>query len=93
MTILEPKFKIGEAYATAAVTQWAGEQAIDLTKLMWRHHCGEWGDLCDDDKTANDEALENGDRILSTYQISGRKIFIITEHDRSRTTIMLSSEY
>ncbi|TAE87545.1 MAG: hypothetical protein EAZ82_07690 [Verrucomicrobia bacterium] len=93
MNILEPKFEIGKTYATPAVTQWAGEQGIDLTKLMWRHHCGEWGDLCDDDKSANDEALETGDRILSAYQISGRKIYIITEYDRSKTTIMLATEY
>lgn len=93
MNILEPKFQIGKTFATAAVTQWAREQAIDLTKLMWRHHCGEWGDLCENDKTANNEALETGDRILSAYQVIDRKIFIITEHDRSRTTIMLASEY
>jgi hypothetical protein len=93
MKILEPLFEIGKTFATPAVTQWAAEQAIDLTKLMWRHHCGEWGDLCDGDKTANDQALETGDRILSAYQVADRKVFIITEHDRSRTTIMLASEY
>ena len=92
MNILEPKFQIGKTYATPAVTEWAERHEIDLTKLMWRHHCGEWGDLCDGDKTANDEALETGDRILSAYQIADRKIYIITEHDRSRTTIMLATE-
>ena len=93
MNILEPKFKLGKTYATAAVTAWAEKNEIDLTRYLRSHHCGEWGDLCDGDKTANDEALGNGDRILSAYQIGDRKIFIITEHDRSRTTIMLNTEY
>lgn len=93
MNILEPKFQLGATFATPTVTQWASEHTIDLNKLMWRHHCGEWGDLCDDDKAANDEALETSDRILSAYQVADRKIYIITEHDRSRTTIMLATEY
>ena len=93
MNILEPKFSLGKTYATSAVAAWAEQNGTDLTKLMWRHHCGEWGDLCDGDKTANDQALETGDRILSAYQISGRKVYIVTEGNRSMTTIMLASEY
>lgn len=93
MIILEPKFPLGKTYATAAVTEWANQHGIDLNKLMWRHHCGEWGDLCDDDKAANETALVHGDQILSTYKIGNRKIYIVTESARSSTTIMLATEY
>jgi hypothetical protein len=93
MTILEPKFPLGKTYATAAATEWANQQSIDLNKLLWRHHCGEWGDLCDDDKDANETALADGTRIFSSYKIGDRKIYIVTEYDRSKTTIMLASEY
>lgn len=93
MKILEPLFELGETCATPAVIQLAATHGQTLYPWIRKHHCGEWGDLCDHDKTANDEALETGDRILSAYQISGRKIYIITEHDRSRTTIMLAEEY
>lgn len=93
MIILEPRFPLGKTYVTEAVTQWAEREKIDLTRYLRQHHCGEWGNLCDGDKTANDEALEIGDRILSAYQITDRKIFIITEADRSKTIIMLVTEY
>jgi hypothetical protein len=54
----------------------------------------DWGDLCDEDKQANEEALEQGFRILSCYRVGGgRRIYIITEADRSSTCILLPEEY
>ena len=93
MTILEPRFELGLTYATAGVTAWAGRHEIDLTRYLRQHHCGQWGDLCDEDKQANEDALEHGTRIFSCYLHQGRKIYVITEHDRSKTTIMLATEY
>jgi hypothetical protein len=93
MIILEPKFNLGETCATPAVIQLAATHGLTLYRYLRKHHCGEWGDLSDEDKAANDHALENGDRILSAYHIADRKIYIITEHDRSRTTLMLAEEY
>ena len=67
---------------------------IDLSSFMRRHHCGDWGDLGDEDKQSNKEALEDGFRILSCYQVgNGRRIYIITEADRSSTCILLPEEY
>lgn len=54
---------------------------------------GDWGDLSEDDKVANENALIYGDRILATYNTSIEKIYIITEWDRSYTTLMFASEY
>ena len=65
-----------------------------LLQLLQRHIHGDWGDTCQNDRTANEQAIGSGDRILSWYQVSGKiRILIITEADRSATTIMLSEEY
>lgn len=54
----------------------------------------DWGEMCEEDKQMNDEAIENGnDRILSAYETTEGKIYIITECDRSATTILFANEY
>ena len=87
---MTPRFGLGRIVAT----QGAIALNIDLQSYVRRHHCGDWGDLDDGDKNANENALIHGDRILSHYRISdGTRIYIITEHDRSSTCIMLPMEY
>lgn len=93
MNLMEPKFQLGQTLATTAVTAWAERQEIDMTRLLWRHHCGDWGDLDREDKQANEDALVHGSRIFSAYRIEGKKIYVITEADRSMTTVMLAQEY
>jgi hypothetical protein len=86
-------FDTGRMVATAGATgafAAAGEQA---GSYILRHVTGDWGDLCDDDKELNDDALRDGDRLLSAYRLgTGVKVWIITEGDRSVTTILLPSE-
>ncbi len=66
----------------------------DVQQGLARHLRGEWGDLCEDDKQANDDALKHGARLLSAYHTSsGVKFWIITEADRSATTVLLPEEY
>lgn len=88
---MQPRFELGRVVATPG----AMALGVDLTKFLFRHHCGDWGDeLCADDKEVNEESLERGARILSMYRVpSGERIYIITEHDRSITTVMLREEY
>jgi hypothetical protein len=63
---------------------------IDLASYMHRRHCGDWGDLDECDKQANEDALIHGDRILSHYKVGGgRRIYIITEWDRASTNVDL----
>lgn len=93
MIILEPKFPLGSIYATACVTAWAARHEIELTHYIRRHHCGQWGDLDAEDKQSNEDALRDETRIFSAYKIAGKKIYIVTEADRSMTTIMLATEY
>lgn len=88
-----PQFELGGTYATAAVTRWAEQEKIDLSYYLARHHCGDWGDLDPEDKKANEEALETGARILSCYRTQNRKIYCITEADRSMTTVLFACEY
>lgn len=67
---------------------------LDLGSYLARHAALDWGDLPDDDKAVNDDAIRSGlDRILSAYNTPKGKIWIITEANRSVTTILLPSEY
>ena len=89
--IMQPRFPVGMTYATPG----ALALNVDLTRYLHRHHCGDWGDeLCAEDKAANEQALKDGSRLLSCYRTpAGDRLYIITEWDRSVTTIMLPSEY
>ena len=62
--------------------------------LLARHITGDWGDLCEEDVAENRLSVEQGFRILSSYELeTGEKIWLITEADRSATTFLLPSEY
>jgi hypothetical protein len=68
----------------------AGEDAFDY---LARHATGDWGELCTFDRRQNEVALRNGYRILSSYPVGECRIWIITEADRSVTTVLLPEEY
>ncbi len=66
----------------------------EMTQALRRHARGDWGELDDEDRRANDEALKDGTRLLSSYRTkAGVKFWIITEADRSATTVLLPEEY
>ncbi len=66
----------------------------ELMNAFYRHLYCDWGDISEQDKRMNDNALKHGERLLSAYRSSGgTKFWIITEADRSYTTILLPSEY
>ena len=88
-----PCFNLGQVVATpGAIEALAEVNCLPMT-LLNRHQCGDWGDLCDEDKAANNEALGNWDRLFSAYVIKNVKFWVITEADRSATTILLPEEY
>jgi hypothetical protein len=62
-------------------------------ELLARHAAGDWGDLCAFDRRQNEIALSDGYRVLSSYEIPTGRVWIITEADRSVTTILLPEEY
>lgn len=66
----------------------------DIENALNRHQSGDWGELCQEDKQVNEDALNDGDRILSVYISSGGKRFwVITEADRSCTTVLMPEDY
>lgn len=88
------RFELGMVLATPGAIE-AFEKAEDgAVAYLRRHLSGDWGDLDEHDKQMNEDAVRYGGRILSAYRIKdGTKIWIITEADRSVTTILLPSEY
>lgn len=92
------KFELGNVVATSGVYEMVGEDikfSQFVAKSFTRHCNGDWGDLDQEDKKANDFALLNGDdRLFSKYNYkNGVSIYIITEWDRSATTILFPNEY
>jgi len=68
--------------------------AEDIGTALRRHQAGDWGNLSEDDRQANNQALANGARILSSYRSAGEvRFWIMTEADRSATTILLPQDY
>ncbi len=80
---------------TAGVDELVRQGRLNPTPYLRRHLHGEWGDLDDSDRRQNDAALQSGeDRLFSSYQVTrDLKLWIITEWDRSVTTLLLPSEY
>jgi hypothetical protein len=66
----------------------------DILTGIQRHQAGDWGNVCEYDREANNRALIEGTRLLSVYHASnGMKFWIITEADRSVTTVLLPEDY
>jgi len=86
------KFLLGQTVITRGANDELDQS--DVLMALQRHTSGDWGDLGDEDKQANEDALKTGARLFSAYHSSkGTKFWIITEADRSATTILLPSEY
>ena len=90
----QPLFPLGQVVTTPgalAALEKAGQGPQDF---LSRHVRGEWGDLCEEDQRENAFSLERGFRLFSSYQTKmGAKLYVITEADRSATTILLPEEY
>lgn len=85
-------FSLGKIYITRGVLEKLTYR--DIAKAIIKHCCGDWGNLSPEDWELNNEAVEKGCRILSSYvSQNGQKFWIITEADRRSTTILLPEEY
>lgn len=84
---------IGQVVITACANEVLTSE--DIIAALDRHQVGDWGEeVCKADWKANDNALKYGERILSVYtSIGGERFWIITEADRSYTTVLLPSDY
>lgn len=95
--MLITKFEVGRVLWTRGVNEAIARSAHFakfVTESFNRHATGDWGDLGMEDKEVNEYALDKYERLLSAYEYpDGRKIWIITEADRSATMILFSNEY
>jgi hypothetical protein len=89
------RFPAGTIVVTAGVHELVHQGRLNPSEYLRRHLSGHWGDLGECDQLQNDAALESGeDRLFSSYHLApGLKLWIITEWDRSVTTLLLPSEY
>lgn len=88
-----PLFSLGAVVATSAVALHLSENNIEINSYLSRHLHGDWGDVPSEDIIENDFAAKNGFRILSAYTAANSRIWIITEADRSVTTLLFPGEY
>lgn len=88
-----PLFSLGVIVATPAVLAHLNKQGINAQPYLARHVGGDWGDVPPEDAKENQFSVEQGFRILSSYNIAGERVWVITEADRSATTLLFPSEY
>ena len=87
-------FPLGDLVATPGALSVLEKNGVVPMRLISRHMKGDWGDVPPDDAAANTNALRIGARLLSSYALpDGARIWIITEADRSATTLLLPEEY
>ena len=84
---------LGKVVATPGALKLLAEMGEDPFGYIARHAAGDWGELCTFDRRQNEIALREGYRVLSSYQVGRECVWVITEADRSVTTILLPEEY
>jgi hypothetical protein len=96
MMLRDHKFELGTIVATPGAIELAEEHDVMFPELLSRHMVGDWGDICEEDRVQNEWSLEHGERLMSVYHVGdvgSPKLWVITERDRSVTTILKPSEY
>lgn len=89
-----PLFKLEQLVMTVGARDALVEAEQNPYEFLQRHASGDWGELCDEDKRENELSVREGFRILSAYRTrKDVRLWVITEADRSSTTILLPEEY
>ena len=88
-------FSLGRVVATPGALEELETLCVTPVSLLDRHITGDWSDMDKEDQQANRQALKEGSRVFSSYKLppDSTKIWVITESDRSSTTILLPEEY
>jgi len=91
---MQTKFPLGQVVATPGALRALEAAGQTPLEFLERHALGDWGELDEHDRQENELSLRNGYRLLSAYALTdGTKLWIITEADRSATTLLLPEEY
>jgi len=86
-------FALGSVFATPQALDLLTENGITVAELLHRHGNGDYGDLPDDDILQNRRAIDLGERVVSAYLVARQKVYVITEWDRSMTTVLMAYQY
>jgi hypothetical protein len=88
-------FRLGHVVATPNVLDLLDRAGVNASVLLAKHEQGDWGVICAEDAAANIQAIRDGDRVMSAYEVgkNRERLWIITEHDRSVTTLLLPEDY
>lgn len=86
-------FPLGKVVATPGAMETLKDAKMELSTLIDRHSSGDWGGMDAEDKAENNLAVKAGRRLMSSYDVGGQVMWIITEADRSATTALLPDEY
>jgi hypothetical protein len=86
-------FKVGQVVATPGALAFCELHGVNPLSLIGRHVGGDFGDLDESDVQANVHAMQHDERILSAYKMHDAKLYVITEWDRTVTTLLMASEY
>ena len=87
-------FPLGQTVATPGALEALEQAGQSAHEFLIKHVCGEWGELSDEDWKENNYAVSRPLRLLSAYRLTtGEKLWIITDADRSATTLLLPWEY
>jgi len=89
--VIPTRLDLGETYTTRGIVERLEHELIH--QLFVRHATGDWGECCEEDAQDNEEALVLGNRVISMYSFEGERVYVITEADRSSTTVLFGSEY
>ena len=88
------RFGLGLVVATPGALEVLGNLEVSPSELVERHASGDWGDVPSEDARENEYSLKYGLRLLSSYPLpGGKRVWILTEADRSSTCVLLPSEY
>lgn len=89
-----PRLRLGRLVTTPGAYEALAAANVSIIDLLNRHAQGDWGDLCSEDCVLNNLAAMTGQQVLSSYRLPGNlTIWVITEWDRSVTTVLLPNEY
>ena len=92
--IRPPRFSLGQIVATRGALAALAESGQDRMAFVQRHEAGDWGEVNDEDRQENEYSVPRGLRLLSAYTLrTGVRLWVITEADRSATTVLLPEEY
>lgn len=94
MIAMNKPFSLGQIVATPGALEALARSGQSPAEFLDRHVAGDWGEVDEDDRQANEDALAEGERLLSAYRTRvGDRLWVITEWDRSVTTFLLPDEY